>query len=121
VRRLGVGALALVLLFVPVAAAQAKPGPKQVVHGNVHTPTAGACSVAAHRADVGYRFDVRPSSWSRTFALTAARPAALEIVFVGRDGAVSELGHRGVVPKWARSAYVCLTAGAPTRFTYTAG
>lgn len=139
-RRLSVLVLALALLG--AVAAEAHPKPKQVERGEVVAPTGvtyagpvrlGACATAdaatswAARHGLAYRFDVNPSSWRRPFALTAARPADLDIVFALQGGgseAFATTGiaqERGTVPKHARSAYVCLAAGPSTPFTYVAG
>jgi hypothetical protein len=80
------------------------------------------------RADlVEYRFPVEPATRGRRFVLSPSEVADLEIMFRGSysarsvdRGGLSE-PERGIVPRDAVSASVCLVAGAPTGFRYRAG
>jgi hypothetical protein len=118
----------------------AAPAPAQTVRGHVTVPTneyrvggaaVAACPLAhagvawAARAGgaIAHEFRVDPATRGREFVLRPVRPARLVIRF-DTMSVISAVGLdeiRGRVPLGARSAVVCLSAGAPTAFEYSAG
>ena len=76
---------------------------------------------------LGERFAVKSATWGSYFTLAPNHPAAnLDIGFRTAGGWVEFDGRRfggeqGFVPSGAVEALVCLSYGAPTRFTYRAG
>jgi hypothetical protein len=72
-------------------------------------------------------FAVRSSTWGLPFVVApAAATANVDITFMRAGSAVlystNKLGgEQGIVPAGATRAYVCLSYGPPTPFTYRAG
>ena len=77
-----------------------------------------------------FSFDIDRATWGKPFTLRASQGSSdLEIEFAGaRETYVDRQRalfsgldpERGVVPRGARTARVCLVAGGPTTFTYVA-
>lgn len=74
-----------------------------------------------------HEFNVDPATWGRPFRLTVEQLASnVDITFetATEDRSFATLafgGERGNVPSGASMATVCLAAGSPTFFHYTAG
>lgn len=137
-RRLN-GAMAAVLVGLLVGTGSAAAGGGQETHGHVLAPVGAwhetctdpylrAVLQTAARVEVRfhYGFTVRSSTWGRRFTLTPDHPAAdIDIRFRGRPDRSFRTralgGESGRVPRGATRAEVCLSAGAPTIFTYRAG
>lgn len=107
----------------------------QVVQGSVYTSTFEDCSVVHGTLEwagrlghaSAFTFDVKPSTRGHRFLLRTTGPSAadLDIHFTGSryftDFRSRTLGgEHGNIPRYARQAVICMWAGTPTNFVYTA-
>lgn len=145
-----VGVAAFIAGALSVPAVAGKKAVRQTVEGSILVPQGGnAAATCVYRAQrvlyiamgeqvngvFGYTFTVDPGTVNKKFTLEGSAGAGLDISFYGELGTDPTAdapgnyayenpgvgGESGLVPAGFPNAFVCLTEGPNSTFTYTAG